>query len=198
MQPFTRLRAAAVPFARPNIDTDQIIPARFLSRPRAIDHGQFLFHDLRLAPDGEQRPEFPLNRLHWRDARIALGGRNFACGSSRESAVWALFDHGIRAVIAPSYGDIFANNCVKNGVLAVVLPREAVDALMAEAEAAPGAEIEIDLPAQTVMSAAGTWPFDIDPYAKKSLLEGLDELAFTLTHERDIAAFEHRMGRDNR
>ncbi|MDB5383212.1 MAG: 3-isopropylmalate dehydratase small subunit [Rhodospirillales bacterium] len=198
MEPFIRLRSAAVPFARANIDTDQIIPARFLSRPRSVDHGQFLFHDLRQAPDGEQRPEFPLNRLHWRDARIVLGGRNFACGSSRESAVWALFDHGIRAVIAPSFGDIFANNSVKNGVLAVVLPRDAVDALIAEAEATPGAEIDIDLPTQTVTSAAGTWSFDIDPYAKKSLLEGLDELAFTLTHETDIAAFEHRMGRTNR
>lgn len=197
MDPFVTLIDHAVPFARANIDTDQILPARYLHRPRDDDQGQYLFRDLRLAPDGAQIADFPLNRPIWRHARIVLGGENFACGSSRENAVWALYDHGVRAVIAPSFGDIFATNSVKNGMLAVVLPAEAVAALMAEAEAMPGAAITIDLPAQTVTSAAGTWSFEIDPFAKRSLLEGLDELGFTLTHAEEIAAFERRLGRGN-
>ncbi|MDB5416433.1 MAG: 3-isopropylmalate dehydratase [Rubritepida sp.] len=198
MEPVSRIRAGAVPFARANIDTDQILPARYLARPRDDNHGEYLFRDVRLAPDGSEVEDFPLNRPHWREARIVLGGANFACGSSRENAVWALYDHGIRAVIAPSFGDIFANNSVKNGMLAIVLPADAVAELMAEAEAEPGAEISVDLPAQTVTSAGGTvWQFDIDPFAKRSLLEGLDELAFTLTHADDIAAFERRIGRGN-
>lgn len=198
MEPFITLRSNAVPFAKENIDTDQIIPARFLARPRDDDHGINFFRDLRFRADGTEIEDFPLNRPAWRDARIVLGGRNFACGSSRENAVWALHGWGARAVIAPSYGDIFAINAVKNGVLPVILPAEAVAALMATAEAEPGAEITIDLPSQSVTAADGTvYPFEIDPFAKRSLLEGLDELAFTMTHESDIAAFENRMGRDN-
>jgi 3-isopropylmalate/(R)-2-methylmalate dehydratase small subunit len=198
MEPFTTLRSAAVPFARDNIDTDQILPARYLHLPRDADHGACLFRDLRYAPDWTEVPDFPLNRDGWRDARIALGGRNFACGSSRENAVWAVQGHGIRAVIAPSFGDIFAINAVKNGVLPVVLPADAVAALIAEAEADPGASIEVDLAAQTVTAADGTvHPFDIDPFTKHCLLEGVDELAFTLSHEEDIAAFERRIGREN-
>lgn len=199
MERFTTLHAAAVPFARDNIDTDQILPARFLHMARDDDHGACLFRDLRHGPDGAEVEAFPLNRPGWRDARIALGGRNFACGSSRENAVWALQGHGIRAVIAPSFGDIFAINAVKNGVLPVVLPAEAVAALMAEAEAHPGAAIVIDLAAQTVTSAAGiVHPFEIDAFTRHCLLEGVDELAFTLSHAEDIAAFERRMDRGNR
>lgn len=198
MEPFVTLRSAAVPFPRPNIDTDQILPARYLSRPRDDNHGAYLFRDLRLAPDGSEVPDFPLNQPHWRDARIALGGRNFACGSSRENAVWAFYDHGVRAVIAPSFGDIFANNSVKNGMLAVVLPAEAVATLIAQVQADPAAEIAVDLPSQTVTGPDGAvYPFEIDPFAKKCLLEGLDEIAFTLNHAEEIAAFERRLGRDN-
>ncbi len=198
MERFTTLHAAAVPFARDNIDTDQILPARFLHMARDADHGACLFRDLRAGPDGTEVADFPLNRPGWRDARIALGGRNFACGSSRENAVWALHGHGIRAVIAPSFGDIFAINAVKNGLLPVVLPAEAVAALMAEAEAHPGAAITIDLAAQTVTAADGTvHPFDIDGFTRHCLLEGVDELAFTLSHAEDIAAFERRMDRGN-
>jgi len=198
MERFTTLRTAAVPFARDNIDTDQILPARFLHLPRDADHGACLFRDLRIAADGTEVPDFPLNRDGWRDARIAIGGRNFACGSSRENAVWAIQGAGIRAVIAPSFGDIFAINAVKNGVLPIVLPAEAVASLIAEAEAHPGAEIAVDLEAQTVTAADGTvHRFEIDPFTKHCLLEGLDELAFTLSHEDDIAAFERRMGREN-
>ena len=198
MEPFILLRSNAVPLARDNIDTDQIIPARFLARPRDDDHGINFFRDLRFDAAGNEIPEFPLNRPTWRDARIILGGRNFACGSSRENAVWALHGWGARAVIAPSFGDIFAINAVKNGVLPIILPAEAVSALMAASIAVPEAEIEIDLPAQTVTAPDGTvHRFEIDPFAKRSLLEGLDELAFTMTHEDDIAAFERRFGRDN-
>ncbi len=198
LQPFITLRSNAVPFARDNIDTDQILPARYLSRPRDDNHGNYLFRDLRLTPDGAERPDFPLNRDAWRGARIALGGRNFACGSSRENAVWALYDHGIRAVIAPSYGDIFATNSVKNGLLPVVLPEEVVAGMIAAVEADPQAEITVDLPSQTVTGPDGTvHPFDIDPFNKRCLLEALDELAFTLTHAEDIAAFERRIGRSN-
>ena len=198
MEPFISLRSNAVPLVQDNIDTDQIIPARFLARPRDDDHGINFFRDLRFDAAGNEIPEFPLNRATWRDARIILGGRNFACGSSRENAVWALHGWGARAVIAPSFGDIFAINAVKNGVLPIILPAEAVSALIAASIAAPEAEIAIDLPAQTVTAPDGTvHRFEIAPFAKRSLLEGLDELAFTMTHEDDIAAFERRFGRDN-
>jgi 3-isopropylmalate/(R)-2-methylmalate dehydratase small subunit len=198
MEAFISLKSKAVPLAQDNIDTDQIIPARFLARPRDDDHGINFFRDLRFDAAGNEIAEFPLNHPAWRDARIILGGRNFACGSSRENAVWALHGWGARAVIAPSFGDIFAINAVKNGVLPIILPAEAVSALIAASMAAPEAEIAIDLPAQTVTAPDGTvHRFDIDPFAKRSLLEGLDELAFTMTHEEDIAAFERRFGRDN-
>ena len=198
MEPFISLKSKAVPLAQDNIDTDQIIPARFLARPRDDDHGINFFRDLRFGAAGNEIPEFPLNRPTWRDARIILGGRNFACGSSRENAVWALHGWGARAVIAPSFGDIFAINAVKNGVLPIILPAEAVSALIAASIAEPEAEIAIDLPEQTVTAPDGTvHRFEIDPFAKRSLLEGLDELAFTMTHEDDIAAFERRFGRDN-
>ena len=199
MERFVRLDAIAVPLPRPNIDTDQIIPARFLSRPREVDHGRFLFHDARREPgSGEERPDFSLNRPEWRSARIVVAGRNFACGSSRESAVWALFDYGIRAAIAPSFGDIFYNNGLKNGLLPVALPAEAVNDLTAQLEARPGATVAIDLPAQTVTAPDGAvHAFEIDPFAKHCLLEGVDELAFTLGFEEDIAAFERRYGREN-
>jgi 3-isopropylmalate/(R)-2-methylmalate dehydratase small subunit len=199
MEPFRTLRSRAVPFARANIDTDQILPARFLSRPRDDNHGNYLFRDLRTAPDGTEVPDFPLNRPEWRGARLALGGTNFACGSSRENAVWALYDHGVRCVIAPSFGDIFATNSVKNGLLPVVLPAPDVEALIAAIEAEPEAEITVDLPAQTVTGPDGTeYPFEIDPFNKRCLLEALDEIAFTLTHASDIAAFEARLDRHNR
>ncbi len=199
MEPFVRLAAVAVPLPRPNIDTDQIIPARFLSRPREVDHGPFLFHDARRLPGSdEERPEFPLNRPEWRRAQVVVAGRNFACGSSREAAVWALHDHGIRVAIAPSFGDIFYNNGLKNGLLPVALPGDVVSDLLAQLEARPGATVAIDLPAQTVTAPDdNVHGFEIDPFAKYCLLEGVDELAFTLGFEEDIAAFERRYGREN-
>ena len=199
MEPFIHLDAVAVPIARPNIDTDQIIPARYLSRPREVDHAAFLFHDARRLPGSEdENPEFPLNQPAWRSAQVIVAGRNFACGSSRESAVWALHDGGFRCAIAPSFGDIFQNNSFKNGLLPVQLPAEAVVNLIAQLEAAPGATVSVDLPSQTVTFPDGsTHGFDMDPFAKHCLLEGVDELGLTLSFEADIAAFERRYGREN-
>jgi 3-isopropylmalate/(R)-2-methylmalate dehydratase small subunit len=201
MERFGSLRSRAVPFARENIDTDQILPARFLHLPRDADHGACLFRDLRLRPDGTEAAEFPLNHPAWRDprsARIALGGRNFACGSSRENAVWAMHGHGFRAVIAPSFGDIFAQNGLKNGLLPVRLPAGTVTMMIEQAMSQPEAEVTVDLAAQVVTAADGSeHPFEIDPFARTCLLEGIDELAFTLSHQEEIAAFERRFGRAN-
>lgn len=198
MDRFQMLRSVAVPFAKDNIDTDQILPARFLHLPRDADHGACLFRDLRYRPDGTEIEDFPLNRPAWRAGRIALGGHNFACGSSRENAVWAMHGHGFRAVIAPSFGDIFAQNGLKNGLLPVRLPAETVAMMIAQAEANPEGEVTVDLESQTVTAADGSvHPFEIDPFARKCLLEGIDELAFTLSHHEDIAAFERRFGREN-
>lgn len=193
MEAFRTLDAVAVPLPRPNIDTDQIIPARFLSRPREADHSAFLFHDARGAA-----PDFALDQEAYRPARIVVAGQNFACGSSREAAVWALFDAGFRCAIAPSFGDIFRNNGMKNGLLPVVLPAAAVESLLAQLAADPGARVHVDLPAQTVTFPDGkAHGFEIDPFNKHCLLEGLDDFGITQTYEDDIAAFERRFGREN-
>ncbi len=198
MQRWQTQRSAAVPFPKHNIDTDQIIPGRFLHLPRDADHGAHLFQDLRFHPDGTEVENFALNRPTWRHASIALGGRNFGCGSSRENAVWAMYDHGFRAVIAPSFGDIFSQNGLKNGLLAVRLPEATVAMMIGHAEAQPQGEVTVDLQALAVTAADGSvHPFEIDPFARKCLLEGIDELSFTLSHHEDIAAFERRFGREN-
>jgi 3-isopropylmalate/(R)-2-methylmalate dehydratase small subunit len=198
MNPFTSLEAVALPIAQPNFDTDQIFPARFLSRDRTLGLAECLFRDLRFQADGTERPEFPLNRPEFRAAEIVVGEKNFACGSSRENAVWALADYGFRAAIAPSFGDIFRTNCIKNGVLPVVLPVPVVTDLLAALEAEPGGRIAIDLAAQTVTLPDGsTHGFEIDPFAKHCLLNGVDELAFTLDQIDQIVAFENRYGREN-
>ena len=192
MQAFKNLDAVAAPIARPNVDTDQIVPARYLRKPRNAGFGDFLFHDLRLDKDGRER-DFILNKPPYRDAKIIVAERNFGCGSSREAAVYALWDYGIRAVIAPSFGDIFFGNSFMNGLLLVVLPAADVAALIAALDAKPGARMGVDLAAQTVTGADGkTYRFDIDAYRKRCLLEGLDELAFTLSQRDAIKAFEAR------
>ena len=198
MTPFTTLDAVALPIDRPNFDTDQIIPARFLSRDRQLGLAECLFRDVRFAADGSERPEFPLNHAPFRAAKIVVGEKNFACGSSRENAVWALYDYGFRAAIAPSFGDIFKNNSIKNGMLPVVLPPEIVAGLIARLQAEPGASVQIDLPGQTVILPDGTrHGFEIDPFAKHCLLNGVDEMAFTLSQVDQIVAFENRYGREN-
>jgi 3-isopropylmalate/(R)-2-methylmalate dehydratase small subunit len=191
MQPFNHLEAVAMPIARPNVDTDQIVPARYLQKPRSDDFGAYLFRDQRLLADGRENPGFPLNRDAYRDARIVVAERNFGCGSSREHAVWALYDYGFRAAIAPSFGDIFATNALKNGFLPIVLPQATVDALIAQLERQPGAQLVIDLLAQTVAAPDGsTHAFDVDPFSKHCLLEGLDEISYTLTLLPEIERFE--------
>ena len=191
MEPFKPLDAVAAPLPVPNIDTDQIIPARFLWRKRGDGWGNLLFNDLRFNDDGSAKPEFVLNRPEFRDARIVVADRNFGCGSSREHAVWSLYDYGIRAVIAPSFGDIFFNNSFQNGLLPIVLPAAAVEALMADLQHSPGTHVGVDLEAQHVSGLGETlYPFEVDPFRKQCLLAGADEMGFTLSLGGDIDAFE--------
>jgi 3-isopropylmalate/(R)-2-methylmalate dehydratase small subunit len=190
MEPFKALRAVALPIAQPNFDTDQILPARFLQKPRALNFGEFLFRDLRYRSDGTENPDFVLNNPEYRSARIVLAEANFGCGSSREHAVWALYDYGIRAVIAPTMGDIFMANAAKNGLLTIVLPAPVVAGMIEGALATPGLEIAVDLEDQTVAMSGTPYRFEIDSYRKKCLLSGLDELGYTLTQLDTIEAFE--------
>ena len=192
MKPFTTLTAVAVPLDIVNVDTDRIIPARFLRQPRSAGYEKFLFADLR-----EADASFVLDRAEYRGAQILVAADNFGCGSSREGAVWALAGSGLRAWIAPSFGDIFFENSFKNGVLAIVLPPERVTALRAALEAAPGSTMSIDLAAQTVTGPDGRVDrFDVDPFRKECLLAGMDEIDLTLRHEADIAAYEDRRRRE--
>lgn len=187
MTPFTTLTAVAVPLDRVNVDTDQIVPARFLRRPRDEGYGQFLFHDLR-----EKDPAFALDRPGYEAARILVAAENFGCGSSREGAVWALAGRGLRAWIAPSFGDIFLENSFKNGCAAIVLPHARVTALREALAASPGTKITIDLPAQVVRWPGGEERFEIDPFRKECLVLGVDEIDLTLRHADEIAAYEKR------
>lgn len=192
MEPFRTLEAVAVPLPLANVDTDQIIPARFMKRPRDAGYGGYLFHDLRFDADGREIASFPLHRAPWREAPILVADDNFGCGSSREAAVYALLDFGIRCVIAPSFGDIFKNNAQKNGMLPVVLDGETVAMIRGHLEEEPGARLGVDLARQTVrLGEIGTWRFDIDGFAKRCLLDGLDDIDLTQTHEAAIRAFEH-------
>ena len=199
MEKFQKLDAVAVPIATPNVDTDQIVPARFLRKPRSGGYGGFLFHDLRFNDAGAEKPGFVLNEPAYRGARILVADKNFGCGSSREHAVYALWDYGFRAVIAPSFGDIFFNNCFKNGLLPIVLPAEQVAALQAELAQRPGAHVRVDLERQQVIAPSGNvHGFEVDSFRKQCLLQGLDEIAFTLGHDSDIAAFERRQSQELR
>ena len=192
MQPFTTLTAVAVPLDLVNVDTDRIIPARFLRQPRSAGYEKFLFHDLR-----EGDPQFVLDRPAYRGAQILVAADNFGCGSSREGAVWALAGTGLRAWIAPSFGDIFLENSFKNGVLAIVLPPVRVAELRAALAKSPGATLTIDLAVQTVAGPDGRIDrFDIDPFRKECLLAGIDEIDLTLRHQGDIAAYEERRKRE--
>jgi 3-isopropylmalate/(R)-2-methylmalate dehydratase small subunit len=199
MEKFQKLDAVAVPIAAPNVDTDQIVPARFLRKPRSGGYGGFLFHDLRFDDGGAEKPGFVLNQPAYRGARILVAEKNFGCGSSREHAVYALWDYGFRAVIAPSFGDIFFNNCFKNGLLPIVLPAEQVAALQAELTQHPGAQVSVDLERQEVVAPSDKMHrFEVDSFRKQCLLQGLDEIAFTLGHAADIAAFERRQSQELR
>jgi 3-isopropylmalate/(R)-2-methylmalate dehydratase small subunit len=190
MEAFRRLDAVAVPMGVPNVDTDQIIPARFLWRKRGDGWGNLLFYDLRFNEDGSEK-RFVLNRAEYRSAGVLIADRNFGCGSSREHAVWSLYDYGFRAVIAPSFGDIFFNNSFQNGFLPIVQPAEICEALRRSLEEKPGSHIEVDLEKQLIVAPEGTiYPFAIDPFRKECLLAGTDEVRFTLGHLDKIDAFE--------
>jgi len=191
MQPFTTLTALAAPLPMINVDTDMIIPKQFLRTIKRTGLGQYLFNDMRFDEKGTPKKEFVLNREPYTKAQILVAGINFGCGSSREHAPWALLDFGIRCVIAPSFADIFYNNCFKNGILPAVLPQAQVDVLMKDAEA--GKKIAVDLKAQTVTSAGGkTFKFEIDSFRKHCLLNGLDDIGLTLEKAKAIDAFEEK------
>jgi len=191
MTPFTTLSAPAMPLRLANVDTDQILPGRFMRKPRADGYHHYLFHDLRRHGDGTLRPDFPLNDPRFAAAPILVADRNFGGGSSREGAVYALADQGIRAVIAPSFGDIFYSNATKNGLLPIRLPIEAIERIWAAAEADPSAPLTIDLAGQTVRVAnEAPVTFEIDAFRKECLLNGIDDIDLTLDHAAAIDAFE--------
>jgi len=190
MEKFRRVEAAALPFDQANCDTDQIVPARFLRKPRKVGYGQFLFHDLRFDESGAEKPGFVLNEAPYREARILVADRNFGCGSSREHAVWALYDFGFRAAIAPSFGDIFFNNSFQNGFLPIVLVDERCAELRRQLRERPGAPMAVDLEAQTVTAPDGSVDrFEIEPFRKECLLMGVDDIGFTLKQRDRIAEF---------
>jgi len=192
--PLIQLSAVGVPLDLANVDTDQLIPARFLKYPRDEKYRTYLFHDLRLKPDGADNPNFVLNNEPYRsNGRILVADRNLGCGSSRESAVYVLQDWGFRAVIAPSFGDIFFNNSFKNGFLPVRLPPEVCAKLRRDLHDDPGAEIKIDVEAQTITGPDNVLhPFEIDEFRKYCLMRGLDDIDFTLEHTAQIDAFERK------
>jgi len=196
MQPFTRLTgvAAALPIA--NVDTDMILPAAFLKTVSRAGLGAGLLYALRHHPDGRTRADFVLNRPPWSQARILIALENFGCGSSREHAPWALLDFGVRCILAPSFADIFYNNCFKNGVLPVRLPRERIDRLIAEAGAPETATMTIDLEALTIRSADGVQPFTLDEQRRRRMLAGVDDIAVALGFDAAIADHERRVAKD--
>jgi 3-isopropylmalate/(R)-2-methylmalate dehydratase small subunit len=193
MDPFTRHTGLVVPLDRVDVDTDQIIPKQFLKSIARTGFEAGLFFDWRFEPDGKPNPEFVLNKPQYNGASVLVSGRNFGSGSSREHAPWALQQYGFRAVIAPSFGDIFRNNCYQNGLLPVALPENIVRQLLERAQNEPGYRLSIDLENQTVADERDTLAsFDIDPAVKHRLLNGLDDIGMTLQHAPEIAAFEQR------
>ncbi len=193
MEKFEKLSGVAAPLPLINIDTDMIIPKQFLKTIKRSGLGVNLFDEMRYDDQGKEIPDFVLNKPAYRSAQILVAGDNFGCGSSREHAPWALLDFGIRCVISTSYADIFYNNCFKNGILPITLPKEQVDVLMADAEKGENARIEVDLEAQTVTSADGqVFSFDLDPFKKHCLLNGLDDIGLSMEKVDSIDAYEAR------
>ena len=193
MQAFTKLTGIAAPLPKANVDTDQIIPARFLKSISRLGFGKNLFANFRFKEDGTENPDFVLNQEPYRKAEILIAFENFGCGSSREHAPWALLDFGIRCVIAPDFADIFHNNCFKNGVLPVRLPREICEKLMEDAKMGGNARISVDLERQMVVRPNGEEiPFQIDPLRRHLMLNGLDDIGQTMQHAPAIDGFEAR------
>jgi 3-isopropylmalate/(R)-2-methylmalate dehydratase small subunit len=191
MEPFRTLTALAAPLDRTNVDTDQIIPKQFLKRIERTGYGEFLFFDWRRTESGDPNPEFELNNPRYQGAKILIAGKNFGCGSSREHAAWALSDFGFRAVIAPTFADIFFSNAGKNGIVLVRLSEEQVAELLANAKTIPNYQLTVSLQDQTVTDDRGfKATFEIDPFRKFCLIEGLDDIGLTLRHEAALDAFE--------
>jgi 3-isopropylmalate/(R)-2-methylmalate dehydratase small subunit len=191
MEPFKNFTGKVLPLNRADVDTDQIIPKQFLKRIERTGFGQFLFFDWRYTPEGKPKEEFILNQPAYQESQILVAGRNFGCGSSREHAPWAIQDAGLRVIIAPSYADIFYNNCFKNALLPIVLDEKTVEHFAAAAEADPNYALAVDLERQTVTEPDGkTHSFEIDAFRKRCLLEGLDDIGLTLQHEDKITAYE--------
>ena len=194
MDKFTTLTGVAAPMPLVNIDTDMIIPKQFLKTIARTGLGKNLFDEMRYDQNGNEIKDFVLNQPAYRQAEILVAGDNFGCGSSREHAPWALLDFGVRCVISTSFADIFYNNCFKNGILPIVLPKQAVDALMDDARKGANARITVDLEAQTVTSSDGhTYSFEVDAFKKHCLLNGLDDIGLTLEKAKDIDTYEAKM-----
>ena len=191
MEPINVLTSTAVPLPLPNIDTDQIIPKQFLKRIERTGYGDFLFFDWRQTPEGNPVPEFVLNNPRYRDAKILIAGKNFGCGSSREHAAWALSDFGFRVVIAPTFADIFFSNAGKNGIVLVRLSESEVETLLRNAQTIPGYKLTVSLQDQTVTDDRGfKATFEVDPFRKYCLLEGLDDIGLTLRHAAELDKYE--------
>jgi 3-isopropylmalate/(R)-2-methylmalate dehydratase small subunit len=191
MDKFTTLTGVAAPLPMINVDTDAIIPKQFLKTILRTGLGKHLLYELRYDEEGKEKPDFVLNKPAYRKAQILVTGENFGCGSSREHAPWALLDYGIRCVIAPSFADIFFNNCFQNGILPIKLPQEDVDKLMDDASRGANAIISIDLEKQEIRGPdGGMIKFEIDPFRKRCLLEGLDGIGLTLQQEKSIGEYE--------
>ena len=193
MEPLERVEGVVAPLDRMNVDTDQIIPKQFLKRIERTGFGEFLFFDWRFNEDGTHNHEFELNQAHLEGANILLTSHNFGSGSSREHAPWALREYGFQVIIAPSFADIFYNNCFKNAILPIILPEETVKELFAKTEEKKGYQLTVDLEPQTITGEDG-WSatFEIDPFKKQSLLEGLDDIAHSLQHESNIDEYEKK------
>jgi 3-isopropylmalate/(R)-2-methylmalate dehydratase small subunit len=193
MEPFKTLTAIAAPLPMINVDTDMIIPKQFLKTIKRTGLGAALFHEMRTNPDRSENPDFVLNKPAYKHAKILVAGANFGCGSSREHAPWALLDFGFRVVCAPSFADIFYNNCFKNGILPIALPQDIIDKLMDDAERGANAVVTIDLEKQEIRGPdGGTATFDIDPFRKQCLINGWDDIDLTLRNETKISDFERK------
>jgi 3-isopropylmalate/(R)-2-methylmalate dehydratase small subunit len=190
MEQFTRLTATACPLAAANIDTDQILPGRYLKLPRDGKHGKVLFQDLRFDAAGNERPDFPLNRSPWREAKIIVAARNFGGGSSREAAVYALYDYGVRCVVAPSFGDIFSQNATKNGLLTAIVTEAESGALAAALNREPTCPVTVDLEAQTIVCGELRYQFTIGPARRTRLLNGWDDIDLTASYRIEIGEFK--------
>ena len=194
MEKFTQLTGIAAPLDIINVDTDMIIPKQFLKTIQRSGLGKNLFDEMRYTPDGDEIADFVLNQAAYREAQILVAGANFGCGSSREHAPWALLDFGIRCIIAPSFADIFYNNCYKNGILPIVLPQAEVDKLMDDAKRGANATLSVDLAAQTIQGPdGGTISFEVDAFRKTCLMEGLDDIGLTLKKGAAIDDYEAKL-----